>query len=208
MLTLSVVLVVTVTLTLFWNEALPESGARVIGRVWHHLSFPGLVAIHQLGWLGNPYDYIADNVMVGRMPYLQELPLLFEQQRVHAIVNLCDEAQGALKLHETLGIKQLHLPTVDHFEPSLESLIQGVEFIERHRKAGEVVYIHCRAGVGRSAAVAFCWLVKYGGYSPTLAQAHLLRCRPRVRKRLAQQANVKRYLLGLLPPTLTSPQTS
>ena len=46
---------------------------------------------------------------------------------------------------------------------------RGVEFIEKHQKEGNKVYIHCKAGHGRSAAVALAWLAKQNP-SKTLKQ--------------------------------------
>mmetsp|Transcript_61248 Transcript_61248/g.164762 ORF Transcript_61248/g.164762 Transcript_61248/m.164762 type:complete len:179 (+) Transcript_61248:139-675(+) len=62
------------------------------------------------------------------------------------------------KAYERLGMEQLWLPTIDHYEPRLEDLQQACDFIERYRAKGERVYIHCKAGHDRSAAVALAWM--------------------------------------------------
>jgi ADP-ribosylglycohydrolase len=50
-------------------------------------------------------------------------------------------------------------PIPDHGVPgSRESMRQVVATIEDALAEGHVVYLHCRAGVGRSALVAGCWL--------------------------------------------------
>ena len=46
------------------------------------------------------------------------------------------------------------LKTVDHMEPTVEAMHTACSFIEHHRKNGTGVYIHCKSGRGRSAAVA------------------------------------------------------
>ena len=76
------------------------------------------------------------------------------------IINMCDESTGYTFI-DTF-IDTLHLPTVDTYEPSLEYLWDAVEFIEQKLSSDEsidkFVYIHCRAGVGRSATVSVAWL--------------------------------------------------
>ena len=52
---------------------------------------------------------------------------------------MCYEYDGPVKDYERLGIKQLHLPTIDHFEPSVESMTRAVEFIKDHKARGEKV---------------------------------------------------------------------
>jgi len=83
------------------------------------------------------------------------------------VVNLCDEYRGPLAKYQTLGIRQLWLPTVDHFPPSADDLERAVDFIRRYSCSADSgaeknkgrVYVHCRAGHGRSAAAVFAWLI-------------------------------------------------
>ena len=72
---------------------------------------------------------------------------------------MCDEYAGPEKEYKRLGIKQLRLPTTDHFEPSFQALEESIQFIEGHQKRGEKVYVHCKAGHGRGASVAMSWLM-------------------------------------------------
>lgn len=43
--------------------------------------------------------------------------------QVRGVINLCEEYKGPLKKYKNIGIEELHLPTTDHFEPSVEDLI-------------------------------------------------------------------------------------
>lgn len=72
---------------------------------------------------------------------------------------MCYEYPGPKSYYNRLGIKQLHLPTVDHFEPSLEYMKEAVAFIQEYKDRGEKVYVHCKAANGRGAAIALCWLI-------------------------------------------------
>jgi hypothetical protein len=42
---------------------------------------------------------------------------------VRGVINFCEEYEGPVEKYEELGIQQLHLPTTDHFEPSLDDLV-------------------------------------------------------------------------------------
>jgi len=86
-------------------------------------------------------------------------PSQLHELGVRGVVNMCDEYPGPIEAYRKLGIKQLRLPTADHFEPSLQALEEATRFIEAHRKRGEKVYVHCKAGHGRGASVAQGWLM-------------------------------------------------
>lgn len=73
---------------------------------------------------------------------------------------MCHEYRGPIEKYRRLGIKELWLPTVDHTEPTCDDLERAVTFIdETHKKTNGRVYVHCRAGHGRSAAVALAWMM-------------------------------------------------
>lgn len=103
---------------------------------------------------------------------------------------MCEEYRGPVHAYKRLGIEHLRLPTVDHFEPSPEDLKKAVAFIQKHESRGGRVYVHCRAGHGRSAAAVYAWLL----YKEPLADPVELNeklCEMRnVRKSLWKQPNV------------------
>ncbi len=85
---------------------------------------------------------------------------------VKGVVNMCDEYEGPVEEYKRHGIKQLRLRTVDHFQPSVTNLVKGVKWINEHKKRGERVYVHCKAGHGRSSALVMAWLMNEGRGSP------------------------------------------
>jgi atypical dual specificity phosphatase len=94
---------------------------------------------------------------------------------VRGVVNMCYEYTGPTSYYNNLGIKQLRLPTIDHFEPSLNQLQEAVAFINEYKRKGEKVYVHCKAGHGRAAAVALCWMLNENpNMSPKVRLAKLL----------------------------------
>jgi len=178
---------------LFLRKLLPRPIALYFGRMWHFTSLPFLVVAQELGLRGNLLDKIDDHVYLGGiiMPY--QVPIL-KAMGIQAVVNLCDEYRGPTKEYAKHNIDQLNLPTIDHLEPSFEDLKRAVAFIDDHVKRGHNVLIHCRAGRGRSAAVAVCWLAHCAkDHDLRELQKTLLSKRSKVRKVLYCQPNIMRY---------------
>lgn len=62
---------------------------------------------------------------------------------------------------DNLGIKQLQLTSPDFQTISYETLQSGVEFIRWNIDNGRSVYVHCKAGRGRSTLVLMGYLIKH-----------------------------------------------
>ncbi len=94
------------------------------------------------------------------------------------VIDLTAEFSVARKVKTHAG-KVLCLPALDTEAPTSEQLQQAVDAI---REAQGPVYIHCAAGVGRSATVVGAYLLDQG-IAPTIdeAEAYLQRIRPGVR---------------------------
>ena len=120
----------------------------------------------------NWWDRIDDHVLLGALPFAKDVQSLHDSG-VRAVINLCDEYGGPAKTYENAGIEQLHLPTVDFHAPSLVAIRRGVSFIDEHVQNGNTVYVHCKAGRGRSATLAMCWLIQDKSMTPVEAQTHL-----------------------------------
>jgi atypical dual specificity phosphatase len=63
---------------------------------------------------------------------------------------------------------------------------------EQIAKGGKV-YVHCKAGRGRSATVVLCWLVDAKNMTPDEAQSLLFEKRPHVNKHLADRQVVQEF---------------
>lgn len=174
---------------LFQKHALPLSLARYVARLYFFPTLP--ITIYK--YTGRWWHYIDEGVFVGAAPLtLLDHPSQLKSLGVGAVVNLCDEYSGPVKQWKELGVQHLYLPTVDHTEPSLDQLDQAVSFIALHRAQGREVYVHCKGGHGRSAAVGFAWLLFHRGMTPAEAQAHINQ-RRKVRKGLFKQPNILAY---------------
>jgi hypothetical protein len=150
-------LTMTVTWFMFHKKMLPKPMARVASKVFFYPTFP-FTAIMRLGNFWTPVD---DTVILGCAPMaIFDHPTQLYKMGVRGVVNMCYEYAGPITSYRQLGMKQLHLPTVDHFDPPLEYLKEAVDFIQEHKDRGEKVYVHCKAAHGRGAAVALCWMMK------------------------------------------------
>ena len=132
-----------------------------------------------------------EEVLIGALPMHRHVARL-KAEGIGAVINTCAEYAGPVRKYADAGIVQLHLPTVDFTPPSLDDLCRGVEFIQQHRAAGRKVYVHCKAGRGRSATLVMCYLIKKG-LSIEEAQRLLLEKRPQVNPRLFQRAVVRAF---------------
>lgn len=105
--------------------------------------------------------YVSDlQIVLGCAPmfYLGHPKAMYDMH-IRGVVNMCSEYSGPESAYKELGIKQLRLPSVDHYEPDFRYMQDAVKFIEEHKKRNEKVYIHCKAGHGRAASIALCWLI-------------------------------------------------
>ncbi len=139
---------------------------------------------------------MVDNaVVLGGAPFgfMNYPEKLYSQFRVRGVVNMCEEYQGPVKSYRRLGIEHLRLPTVDHFEPSVEDLKKAVSFIQKHELRGDRVYVHCRAGHGRSAAAVYAWLLYKEPLADPIELNEKMCALRNVRKSLHSQPNVNKF---------------
>ena len=99
-------------------------------------------------------------------------------------------------------VEYLRLPIADHGLPEDASVMdQILATLERALAGGHVVYVHCRAGIGRSATVAGCWLANqrrdagraYAELQELWQQSAQSVYWPRVPETEAQQEFVRRW---------------
>lgn len=145
-----------VTWLLFQKKLLPKPVSMIVSKIFFYPTFP-ITAIMRLG---NYWTKLDDTLIMGCAPmgFLGHPEKLY-RMGVRGVINMCYEYPGPKSSYASIGIKQLYLPTIDHFEPSVEQMRDAVEFIKEHKKRGEKVYVHCKAAHGRAASIALCWLI-------------------------------------------------
>jgi|CXWL01.1.fsa_nt_gi atypical dual specificity phosphatase len=165
-----------------------------LNRTLVHLSYyPTLWLNTVMCWLGvwRRWDWIDPHVLVGMMPRPKDLTAL-KALGVGSVVNMCEEFAGDVDELAKLGLTQLHLPTLDYHCPSEEHLRLGVAFIGERIALGEKVYLHCKAGRGRSATMAVCYLMVARGLTAKQAYAALKAGRPHVDRGIVKRDAVLR----------------
>jgi len=133
------------------------------------------------------YSEIDDFISMGSMPVGLRDARQLSALNVGAVVNLCREYRGPTAAYLQQGIVQHHAPTADVCEPSFSTLLRAVRFINTYRLAEfgsggddrlqqhqqqqheqqqhqqtekkKRVFVHCKAGRARSAAVVYCYLL-------------------------------------------------
>ena len=144
-----------------------------------------------LGWC-HWWDAIDEHVWLGAAPFARDVPHL-RDAGVRAVINLCEEYRGPVKAYEHAGIQQLRIPLVDYTSPDLSQVDECVAFMDRYVSQGDIVYVHCKAGRGRSATVVLCWLMASHGMTPEDAAALLLSKRPQILRHLSQRRVVQEF---------------
>lgn len=183
---------------LFQKRLLPPRLATLAARAYFYPTLPLTYA--RLCFLpphAGLWTRIDETVLIGAAPIgILGHPRRLRRLGVRAVINCCDEYNGPdWSRHH---IEHLHIPTVDHLEPSLADLKTAVRFIESHRRQGHRVYVHCKAGHGRSAAVAYAWLLhaNYGKVAP-FELFEGIAARRRVRQNLWRQVNILSFYESL-----------
>ena len=109
-----------------------------------------------------PWNEVAPGVFIGRALNETEARAAVTQLRLSAVLDLTSEASEPPAFHT---LDYLNLQILDLTAPTPAQRAQGVAFIESRLAAGGRVYIHCKAGYSRTAAVAGAWLLQSGRHA-------------------------------------------
>lgn len=100
--------------------------------------------------VARPYwSRVIPDLYVGSPPLPMDAARM-AQQGISAVVSLCEEWPAEVGQRAAAVDHYLHLPTIDHIEPSLDDIHKGIAFIEAHIARGRGVLVHCKSGKVRS----------------------------------------------------------
>jgi atypical dual specificity phosphatase len=148
---------VTLALYILNQKALlPKPLSAVVSKLLFWPTMPITVARR----IGEWTSVIDETVIMGGAPFgFASYPEQLYDENVRGVINMCEEYAGPQSAYDELQMTQLRLPTTDHFIPTVMDLERAVRFIHKNQLLGNRVYVHCRAGHGRSAAAVFAWLL-------------------------------------------------
>lgn len=136
-------------------------------------SYRGLIPA--LNW----WDMIDEHFCLGGTLMFNDIERL-RQQGVGAVINLCAERHDDRLRLAQAHMAYLWLPVIDTCAPTCEQIDLGMRWIGHQLRTGRVLYIHCAAGVGRSATLLACWYIHAQGLSASQALYRLKTRRPQV----------------------------
>jgi atypical dual specificity phosphatase len=142
---------------------------------------------------------VDERVLVGAFPSARDVEAL-AALGVRGVVNLCAEAEGPRAAYARLGLEELYLPVIDFASPDEQQTSQALAFIARHVASGARVYVHCKAGRGRSATIALCWLVEHERISAEEAMRKLRAVNPWIIAGIERREVVQRRGRGQAAP--------
>jgi atypical dual specificity phosphatase len=168
---------------------MPSGVRRVVVRLLFHPTLWWNRLLNRVMASRRWWDRVDPHVLLGALPIESILPSL-QAEGVRAVVNMCEEFSGPVESYARMGIEQLHLPTIDFTPPRFADIERGVAFIDAHAAKGEAVYVHCKAGRGRSATLVLCWMMKAKGLSPVEAEQFIRERRPHIARGLHRRSEV------------------
>jgi len=85
------------------------------------------------------------------------------------------------------NVESLHIPTPDFCPPRPEEIKLGIEFMKKIINSGKNVYVHCKAGRGRSVVAVVCYLIEVDDMSVEEAIDYVKKRRPQINMGKIQQ---------------------
>lgn len=119
----------------------------------------------------NWYNEVTPNIILGALPFNEHFEGI-KNLGTNAVLSMVDsfelENESFDIIHDwvDMGILQKHIPTQDFLGVPSDKIEEAVTFLEEQIKQGKKVYVHCKAGRGRSASVVSAYLMKHGLGSP------------------------------------------
>jgi protein-tyrosine phosphatase len=89
-----------------------------------------------------------------------------ERQNVKGVISVNESYETrfftvSMKEWESHGVEHIHLNVGEYFfAPSRLQIAAALDMIDRHKNMNQSVYVHCKAGRGRSASIVACYLIK------------------------------------------------
>jgi protein-tyrosine phosphatase len=149
------------------------------------------------------YSTVGEHLMAGRNPLTAHDIGVLRSLGVTHLLDLREAHEWAtprfgleaLQDAERIGLQREHLPIVDMGAPTQEELSRAVEHIEGVlSQPGATAYVHCRAGMERTAAVLIAFHARKHGQSYEEALREMRRGRAILQPLPHQERAVRQWL--------------
>ncbi|CAF2589538.1 unnamed protein product [Rotaria sp. Silwood2] len=142
------------------------------------------------------YSEITTHCYLGCLPTAADVKTL-NNIGIEYVVNMCAEYNGPHRTYKKYNIKQLHLPTIDCTAPSLKTIEKAIKFMNEAYTNNKKIFVHCKAGMGRSATIVLCHLVANEKMSSENALKLMKEKRPEITTSIIKYAPVRQFLASL-----------
>uniref|UniRef100_A0A6B2LG70 Uncharacterized protein n=1 Tax=Arcella intermedia TaxID=1963864 RepID=A0A6B2LG70_9EUKA len=161
------------------------------------------------------WDRVTEHIVLGALPFHDKnhRERLVQIENVGAVVIMCQDFEfnpifgkpvSPLDWLES-GVEVLHMPTEDFNAPNVTEISTAVSFIQEFLEktnGSKSVYVHCKAGRGRSVAVVVCYLISSFGKTTDEAIEFIQKQRPHINMGPEQTLSCRTYEQVLYPDRL------
>lgn len=148
------------------------------------------------------WNKLDDDIIVGALPLQKHKPMQeLLSQHISGVLSVVEPEELEVQSRYIKpmgprywkGIPHQYLNIPDYQPIEVQQIEKGIAFIESHRKKGPV-YVHCKAGRGRSIVIAACYLLKkHHHWTPEDALHYIATKRPHIAPNTAQINSIKTY---------------
>ncbi len=155
-------------------------------------------------------EITSGKIHLGTLPnkYSSKQRELFEKGNIGKVLSIVEEKEllpeflsipWSKKEFETAGITQETIRVEDHEPLTMENLNKAADEIYDTISTGKDVYVHCKAGQGRSPMTVAAYLIKYEGYTVNDAIDHVKKHREIASFEKSNRRNILREFADYCP---------